>query len=71
MKFRPRVLRSPWIRLAIALAFLCGVGALLWWHGPRWADFSDAFTTVVWEWVAAAVGFNLLSIARARPRGTR
>ncbi len=63
MKFRPRVLRSPWIRLAIALAFLCGVGALLWWHGPRWADFSDAFTTVVWEWVAAAVGFNLVSIA--------
>jgi uncharacterized protein (TIRG00374 family) len=59
---RPRLPRSPWTRAAIALLFLCGVGALLWWHGPRWADFKDAFTSVEWEWVAAAVGLNLLSI---------
>ena len=60
------LLRSPWTRGGIALAFVCGVGALLWWHGPHWSDFRDAFTTVQWEWVAAAVGFNLLSIvARA------
>ncbi len=66
MKFRPRVPQSPWTRGAIALAFLCGVGALLWWHGPHWSDFKDAFTTVAWEWVAAAVGLNLLSVvARA------
>ena len=59
-------LRSPWSRGGIALAFLCGVGAMLWWHGPHWTDFKDAFTSVQWEWVAAAVGFNLLSIvARA------
>jgi uncharacterized protein (TIRG00374 family) len=44
------------------LAFLAGVGALLWWHGPHWSDFRDAFTTVDWKWVAAAVGLNLLSV---------
>ena len=66
MRLRPRVPRSPWTRAAIALAFLCGVGALLWWHGPHWSDFGDAFSTVRWEWVAGAVGLNLLSIvARA------
>ena len=58
----PHVLRSPWSRGGIVLAFLAGVGALLWWHGPHWGDFKDAFTKVQWEWVAAAVGFNLLSI---------
>ena len=56
------ILRNPWSRSGIALAFVCGVGALLWWHGPHWGDFKDAFTSVQWEWVAAAVGFNLLSI---------
>jgi uncharacterized protein (TIRG00374 family) len=60
------LLSSPWLRGGVALAFLCGVGALLWWHGPQWADFKDAFASVVWEWVVVAVGFNLLSIvARA------
>jgi uncharacterized protein (TIRG00374 family) len=64
--FRPRVPQSPWTRLAIAAAFLCGVGALLWWHGPHWSDFGDAFGSVRWEFVAAAVGLNLLSVvARA------
>jgi uncharacterized protein (TIRG00374 family) len=61
-----RAVRSPWLRGGIALAFLCGVAALLWWHGPHWADFKDAFASVVWEWVVLAVGLNLLSIvARA------
>jgi uncharacterized membrane protein YbhN (UPF0104 family) len=66
MSFRPRVPRSPWVRLGIFVAFLAGVGALLWLRGPHWSDFGDAFTAVRWEWVAAAVGLNLLSIvARA------
>ena len=61
-----RWLRSPWVRFGLFVAFLCGVGALLWWRGPAWSNFSDAFTYVRWEWVAAAVGLNLLSIvARA------
>jgi len=57
-----RIPRSPWTRGGILLAFLSGVGALLWWHGPQWSSFKDAFTAVEWKWVAAAVGFNLLSI---------
>jgi uncharacterized membrane protein YbhN (UPF0104 family) len=66
VKLRPRVPRSPWTRSGIALTFLCGVGALLWWHGPNWADFREAFTRVDWKWVAVAVGLNLLSVvARA------
>jgi glycosyltransferase 2 family protein len=55
-------IRQPWTRGGLVLAFLAGVGALLWFHGPHWADFKDAFTSVQWEWVAIAVGFNLLSI---------
>jgi uncharacterized protein (TIRG00374 family) len=66
VKLRPRIPRSPWTRSGIAIAFLCGVGALLWWHGPHWADFGDAFRAVDWKWVVAAVGLNLLSVvARA------
>ncbi len=66
MTFRPRIPQSSWTRAAIAAFFLCGVGALLWWHGPHWSDFGDAFGSVRWEFVAAAVGLNLLSIvARA------
>jgi glycosyltransferase 2 family protein len=67
VRLRPRVPRSPWTRVAIALVFLCGVGALLWWRGPHWSQFGDAFASVAWQWVAAAVGLNLLSVvARAR-----
>jgi uncharacterized protein (TIRG00374 family) len=66
VKVGARVPRSLWLRAGIAVLFLCGVGALLWWHGPNWGDFEGAFTAVVWEWVAAAVGLNLLSVvARA------
>jgi uncharacterized protein (TIRG00374 family) len=66
VKLRPRIPRSPWTRSGIAIAFLCGVGALLWWHGPHWADFGDAFRAVDWRWVVVAVGLNLLSVvARA------
>ncbi len=66
MKFRPRIPRSPWTRAAIMVLFLGGVGVLLWLHGPNWGSFKDAFGSVRWEWVAAAIGLNLLSIiARA------
>jgi uncharacterized membrane protein YbhN (UPF0104 family) len=57
-----QVARSPWFRGGVSIAFLCGVGALLWYHGPDWGNFRDAFSAVVWEWVLAAVGLNLLSI---------
>jgi uncharacterized protein (TIRG00374 family) len=57
-----QAIRQPWTRGGLVVAFLAGVGALLWWHGPHWGDFKDAFTSVQWEWVAVAVGLNLLSI---------
>jgi len=46
---------------------LIGVGvALFAWRGPDWHLVHDAFTAVTWEWVAAAIGLNLLSVvARA------
>src|SRR5262249_22932719 len=61
VKFRPRVPQSPWTRAGIAVIFLCGVGGLLWLHGPHWSDFRDAFSSARWEFVAAAVGLTRLS----------
>jgi uncharacterized membrane protein YbhN (UPF0104 family) len=59
-------LRNPWVRGAILLGAAAGVVTLLWWRGPSWGSVADAFTVVEWQWVAAAVGFNLLSVlARA------
>jgi glycosyltransferase 2 family protein len=59
-------LQSRWIRAAVAVVAAAGVIALLWWRGPAWSAVGNAFTAVEWHWVAAAVGFNLLSvIARA------
>jgi uncharacterized membrane protein YbhN (UPF0104 family) len=55
-----------WLRGAIVLPFAALVGVLLWWRGPDWNLVADAFRAVQWEWVVAAIAFNLLSIfARA------
>ena len=55
--------RKRIIRLAIAFLLpLAGGIALLWWRGPNWGTVSDAFSQVHWEWIVAAVGFNMLSI---------
>ena len=60
---------SPWLRVARASSrsprssACCSGGA-----GPTGTLVADAFQAVEWEWVAAAVGLNLLSIvARASP----
>jgi uncharacterized protein (TIRG00374 family) len=58
--------RSPWVRAALALAFLAAAAAAIWWRGPSWTLVADAFTIVAWRWVLFAVFLNLLSvIARA------
>jgi len=57
-----RVLRSPWLRVAIMLVALIGAGVALWWHGPSWAVVSDAFSAVRWRWIFVAIGLNLLSV---------
>jgi len=57
-----RILRSGWTRGVVVIAAAVGVVALLWWRGPAWSGIVDAFAAVEWHWVAAAVGFNLLSV---------
>jgi len=58
-------LRAPqkaWTR-ALGVAVLGGaMVALFVWRGPSWTAVGDAFAAVQWEWVAAAIGFNLLSV---------
>jgi uncharacterized protein (TIRG00374 family) len=57
---------SLWLRLVLVLAMIGAVVAAFWWRGPEWNAVADAFQAVRWEWVAAAIGLNLLSvIARA------
>jgi len=57
---------SPWLRLALVLAALGAVVAAFWWRGPEWNAVGDAFKAVEWQWVAAAICLNLLSVlARA------
>jgi uncharacterized protein (TIRG00374 family) len=55
-------LRSIWLRLAVVLLAAAGLGALVWWRGPDWHAVGNAFTAVRWEWVAVAIGFNLVSV---------
>jgi len=57
-----RILRSPWLRIAVMLVAFAGAAVALWWHGPSWAVVSDAFTIVRWRWVFVAIGLNLLSV---------
>ncbi len=60
------VLHSRWLRLGLVVAALAAVVAALWWRGPEWDAVREAFKAVEWDWVAAAIGFNLLSVlARA------
>jgi glycosyltransferase 2 family protein len=53
---------SRMVRWAIVIAAVGGVIGLLVWRGPELDRIGDAFRAVEWEWVAAALGFNLLSI---------
>jgi uncharacterized protein (TIRG00374 family) len=53
-------------QLLIPVPLLALAVALIIWRGPDWKVVHDAFTAVTWEWVAAAIGLNLLSVlARA------
>jgi uncharacterized protein (TIRG00374 family) len=55
-------LKLDW-RLLIPVPFLGLAIALIWWRGPDWHAVRDAFTIVLWWWVIAAIGLNLLSVA--------
>jgi uncharacterized protein (TIRG00374 family) len=43
------------VLLAVALT-------LVWWRGPDWHVVGAAFAAVRWDWVAAAVALNLVSV---------
>jgi glycosyltransferase 2 family protein len=47
--------------LGVAL-LLAASGILIWWRGPQWSLVWDAFELVSWQWVAAAIGLNLVSV---------
>jgi uncharacterized protein (TIRG00374 family) len=49
-------------RLLLAAAVLVGVAALVVWRGPSWELLEDAFTAVRWDWVAAAILLNFVSV---------
>jgi len=49
-------------RAILALPLMGGAFALFWWRGPSFRAIGDAFTAVVWEWVAVAIAINLLSV---------
>lgn len=55
-------LRDRRWRALLVLPVFAGAIALIVWHGPKWHDVRDAFSLVSWEWVAAAIGLNLLSV---------
>jgi uncharacterized protein (TIRG00374 family) len=50
------------VRLALISALLGGSAALVWWRGPSWSLVVDAFESVYWKWVLAAIALNLLSV---------
>jgi glycosyltransferase 2 family protein len=61
-RFRPRLPNSLAGRIAVGLPILAAIAALLWWRGPSFAAIGDAFATVRWQWVVAAIALNLLSV---------
>jgi uncharacterized protein (TIRG00374 family) len=44
------------------LLFLIACVVLIWRRGPEWSSVWDAFALVTWEWIAVAIGLNLLSV---------
>ena len=54
------------LRVVVPLALLAVAGVMIWWRGPNWHAVGNSFSSVVWWWVAVAIGLNLLSVvARA------
>lgn len=49
-------------RVAMALLFVAAVGGLLYLRRGSLGAIGTAFRDVQWEWVAVAIGFNLLSV---------
>jgi uncharacterized protein (TIRG00374 family) len=54
--------RRRWPRFALLALLLGGAGALVWWRGPSWEIVQEAFQSVYWKWVIAAIALNLVSV---------
>ncbi len=54
-------MKRSW-QLVVPAAMIAIAVTLIIWRGPDWRVVHDAFTAVTWEWVAAAIGLNLLSV---------
>jgi uncharacterized protein (TIRG00374 family) len=54
-------LKRRW-QLVVPAAMLAVAVTLIIWRGPDWRVVHDAFSAVTWEWIAAAIGLNLLSV---------
>jgi uncharacterized protein (TIRG00374 family) len=66
-----RLPHNPWARVALVVRVLLAAAAAVYLGGPDRHELGDAFRAVEWRWVAAAVGFNLLSVvARSLAWGT-
>jgi uncharacterized membrane protein YbhN (UPF0104 family) len=57
-----RLPRSIAGRAALGLPLLAVVVAFFTWRGPSFTAIGDAFVSVEWKWVAAAIALNLLSV---------
>jgi hypothetical protein len=49
-------------RAALGLPLLAVVVALFIWRGPSFSAIGNAFASVKWQWVAAAIALNLVSV---------
>jgi uncharacterized protein (TIRG00374 family) len=54
--------RRRWVRFVLLVLLLVGSAALVWWRGPSWGIVRDAFESVYWKWIAAAILLNLASV---------
>ncbi len=48
--------------MLVVLLMAVGVVLLLWLRGPDWSQVGQAFTNVGWQWVLAALAFNIISV---------
>ena len=63
MKAFPELPGNRLVRVLVAIAMAVAIVVLFWWRGPDWDLVGDAFRLVSWNWIAAALGLNLLSVA--------
>lgn len=59
---RTRVLDSIRGRIVLLLLVFGAIAGVLVWRSPDLRSFGEAFAEVHWQWVAAAMGLNLLSV---------